>query len=146
MKAIKGKGKKSPNRLQRQRNGLLAKVHVAKKELALLEDDYRAILQEEFGVTTAAALTVGELQSLVRRFESKGWVAQSAKRKANDDGQSEALKERVGQELLRSDFTPARFRGLVRKICGVDDLAFCNDTGKLKRLLAAMGKINAQYN
>jgi len=119
------------------RNALLAKVHIAKKE-ALHDDDalYRGILRDEFGVASAADLNNRELEQLVNRFESRGWQPASGSRT-----QVEALKERIGQELLHSLFTERRLRGLVRKICGVDDLRFCRDAGRLKRLLAAIRNI-----
>lgn len=144
MKAIKGKGKKSPNRFQKQRNGLLGKVHIAKKQLGIDDGLYRTILREEFGVESAAALAIGELEALVKRFESKGWRGRTG-RGEGGRAQVEALKERVGQEVLHSELTPARLRGLVRKICKVDDLRFCSDPAVLKRLLAAIGKIKGQY-
>jgi len=139
MKVVNGKNKKPVTRLERQRKGLLAKVHIAKKELCLLDDDYRAILQEEFGVTTAKALTVGELQSLVRRFESKGWCPKSTRQISPD--QAEALKERAAALAAEAGLDGTRLRGLVRRICGVEKLEWCQDTHSLKRLLAAMNKI-----
>jgi phage gp16-like protein len=127
------------------RNALLAKAHIAKKEL--LHDDealYRGILRDEFGVGSAAELSGRELEQLVERFEADGWRP-SAKRGTgepeNRRGQVEALKERIGQELLHSLFTERRLRGLVKKICGVDDLRFARDAAQLKRLLAAITRI-----
>jgi len=131
------------SRETRIRNALLAKVHIAKKDMGIMDDDYRDILQREFGVRSAGHLTVKELTELVNYFESKGWPG-SAKRKAQgakEDRQADALKERIGQELLHSDFTEKRLRGLVRKICGVDDLRFCHDVRRLKHLLAVLGRI-----
>jgi phage gp16-like protein len=132
-----GDGELSQNSLKRSRRALLAKVHIAKKE-ALHNDDalYRRILREEFGVESSADLDNRELEQLVKRFEKKGWQAKSGAR-----SQVEALKERIGQELLHSEFTTRQLRGLVRKICKVDDLRFCHDAGRLKRLLAAIGRI-----
>jgi hypothetical protein len=118
------------------RRALLAKVHIAKKELCLEEELYRGILRAEFGVDSAAQLSNGELERLVHHFELKGWRARS--RAAQH---VEALKERIGQELLHSQFTDRRLRGLVRKLCGVDDLRFCRDPRRLKRLLAAILRI-----
>jgi len=129
--------KLSKNSFQRDRQILLAKVHIAKKEV-LHNDDalYRKILKTEFGADSAADLCNRELEQLVIRFETKGWRAKSGTRT-----QIEALKERVGQELLHSQFTERRLRGLVRKICRVDDLRFCHDAGLLKRLLVVIRRI-----
>jgi len=116
---------------------LLAKVHIAKKDLCLDDALYRDILKIEFGVDSAAELSNDELEQLVVRFELKGFRAKSGSRT-----QVEALKERIGQELLHSEFTERRLRGLVRKICSVDDLRFCHDARRLKRLLAVIRRIN----
>jgi phage gp16-like protein len=120
-----------------RRRALLAKAHIAKKDLCLDDALYRDILKIEFGVDSAAELSNDELEQLVARFEAKGWRAKSGTR-----SQVEALKERIGQELLHSEFTERRLRGLVRKICSVDDLRFCHDARRLKRLLAAIRRIN----
>ena len=148
MKAIKGKNKKRPTWAQKQRRGLLAKVHIAKKELAIPDEDYRDILMRDFGVESAADLAIGELSELVNYFESKGWQpnrrsspirsGSSTINNRQSQSQCESLKERVGQEVLHTDFNEKRLRGLVKKICGVDDLRFCRDVVRLKRLLAVL--------
>lgn len=120
----------------RRRPGLLAKIHIAKKELCLDDDLYRFILKDEFGAASAADLTEPELETLLRRFMSKGWTP-----KQGTDAQIAALQERIGQALLNSSLTPARLHGLTRKICGVDDPRWCRETRKLKRLLAALEHI-----
>lgn len=52
---------------------MTAKIHIAKKDLALDEDDYRQILLEETGQTSAARCTEAELEKVIRRFEALGW-------------------------------------------------------------------------
>jgi len=131
------------------RRALLAKIHIAKKALGLDDGLYRLILQEEFGVESSAQLTSREMGQLVARFESKGWQVGRSKDKGErikgEGGhvhdQCDALRERVGQMVLHSDFTPERLRGLTRKICRVDDIRFCRDAGKLKRLIVVLGRI-----
>ena len=130
------------------RRVLLAKVHIAKKDLGVDEDIYRMILREEFGVESAADLANRELEQLVLRFESRGWKAKSGQAQGpaptgdKARGQVDALKERIGQELLHSELNEKRLRGLVRKVCKADDLRFCHNAGDLKRLLAIIRRIN----
>ncbi|PKN28248.1 MAG: hypothetical protein CVU64_14175 [Deltaproteobacteria bacterium HGW-Deltaproteobacteria-21] len=153
-KAMKNaRGKLSQNSLQRQRLALLAKVHIAANQMGLIDkdakddkgnpnDDYHLILRDEFGVESAAALSNGELEQLVARFESKGW--QSKRTEAGgrrSESQLEALREKAGQVALHTDLTPARFRKLLFKVCGAHDLAWCNDVARLKRLLAILKKM-----
>jgi hypothetical protein len=56
------------------RRGLIAKLHVAKKQLALSEDSYRAVLRRVAGVESAAAATGPQLLAVLaemRRFGFK---------------------------------------------------------------------------
>ncbi|MFA6219614.1 MAG: regulatory protein GemA [Erythrobacter sp.] len=55
------------------RRVMLAKIHVAKKYLCLDEDDYRQILLEESGRTSAADCTDAELERVLKRFEALGF-------------------------------------------------------------------------
>lgn len=56
-----------------RRRAMLAKIHVAKKQLQLDEDDYRQILLDETGRTSAGDCTEAELERALRRFEAKGF-------------------------------------------------------------------------
>jgi hypothetical protein len=118
-------------------------VHIARKELGIPEEDYRDMLRQEFGPSTAADLSIGELERLVERFRSKGWHGQARLVRGTGD-QAAALKERIGQELLNTDFDEIRLRGLVRKICGVEDLRWVRDPVPLRRLLAVIGSMMDQ--
>lgn len=133
------------------RRALLAKVHIAVKEMGIDRDLYEDILREEFPLKmwpatkpSSCALSVQELARLVDRFQTKGWKAksrtgESGKRRTGD--QAGALKEKIGQMVLHTDFDELRLRGLVRKICQVDDLKWCGDAVRLKKLLAVIGSM-----
>lgn len=55
------------------RNGLLAKVHIAKKQMPEMDDElYRAILYERYGKSSAGKLTMRELADFVAHLETKG--------------------------------------------------------------------------
>lgn len=60
-----------------RRRSMLAKVHLAKKELGLIEDDYRAILLEEAGVCSAAKCNETQLAAVLERFKARGFQAKS---------------------------------------------------------------------
>ena len=51
----------------------LAKIHIAKKELALTDDAYRDILRLHFGVESARELDDRQAVVLLNRFKAKGW-------------------------------------------------------------------------
>jgi hypothetical protein len=54
-------------------NAKLAKIHVAKKELAITDESYRDILRLHFKVDSAKALTDRQATVLINLFKSKGW-------------------------------------------------------------------------
>ncbi len=55
------------------RRAMLAKIHVARKQLRLDEDDYRQILLEESGHTSAGDCTEAELEKVLTRFQALGF-------------------------------------------------------------------------
>lgn len=138
MKAIPGGGKKSPNRIQKQRNGLLAIVHIAKQNLGMDDATYRDLLLN-WGVKSSAALSISELEDLVDHFQSLGFRVQRSKvQGSRDQGRgrmAEALHERIREEAAKLEKGEARLTGLVKKIANVDDLRFCRNTAKLKQIL-----------
>jgi hypothetical protein len=130
------KKKSSNNKIQRRRNGLLALVHIAKKELALRDDEYRDVLKY-WGVTTSAQMSIPELEELVEYFESLGFKKKvpADKDLGSGVGQITALKERVREEAGKLNNGEKRLKGLVKKIAKADDLKSCRNVKKLKQIL-----------
>jgi phage gp16-like protein len=60
---------------QQRRRALLAKVHIAKKQLGLADDDYRAIVFQHCGAMSAADATEAQLAALVQHFGQRGFKA-----------------------------------------------------------------------
>jgi phage gp16-like protein len=56
-----------------QRRALLAKVHLARKELALDEEDYRAVIRRVTGLSSAADASIPQLEACVAEFQRLGW-------------------------------------------------------------------------
>lgn len=55
------------------RRAMTAKIHIAKKQLGLDEDDYRQIILDETGRTSAGACTDAELERILKRMEARGF-------------------------------------------------------------------------
>jgi hypothetical protein len=126
----------SDDKIHRRRNGLLALVHIAKKELALRDEEYRDVVKY-WGVTTSAQMSIPELEELVEYFESLGF-----KKKASSDrdlgsgvGQITALRERIREEAGKLNNGEQRLKGLVKKIAKAEDLMSCRNVKKLKQIL-----------
>ncbi len=66
----------------------LAQIHIAKSNLGLDDDTYRALLQDVAGVDSAAKLNAKQRAAVLERFESKGWKNKKHKgkpRSVSDD-------------------------------------------------------------
>ena len=123
------------------RKALLAKVHIAVSQLGIQDEDYRDILQATFNVRSSKALSERNLERLIRHFVDKGFKAHVPKGKSQVDAlriRARGLLDKAVAEGLVNSAS-----GLVKKICGVDELSWCKDAGKLKRLLAVLESINS---
>jgi len=145
MKLIQGMGKPSQDTQRRERNGLLAKIHVARKQLGLTDDQYEAVLRG-FNVASAGEMTIRQLELLVEYLCRLGfrpvrarWLKPPEERHSDD--QVIALWKRVREIAADLPGGTARLQGLVRKICGVEVLEWCRDEDRLERLLKVLGEI-----
>jgi phage gp16-like protein len=55
------------------RRALIAKIHVAKKELCMEDGCYRAMLERITGKTSSAAMSMGQLEAVLREFARLGF-------------------------------------------------------------------------
>jgi phage gp16-like protein len=60
-------------------SGLLAKVQIARRQLGLAEDDYRAILARVTGKTSSKGLPDGALEAVLAEFRRLGWQPKAGK-------------------------------------------------------------------
>lgn len=128
-----------------RRRALLAKIHIAKKELRISAPDYRALLMGEFGVPSATELSTREMERLLAHFVGRGWRPKVR----SDRGASLAVRRR-GRQIFAlqartrelhsqlEDEDERRLQGLCEKICGTKDLVSCRDIGKLRQILAVL--------
>lgn len=63
------------------RNPMLAKVHIAKKELGLDDETYREVLSRVTGKTSSAGLKDHQLDAVLTEFKRLGWKPKPAKAK-----------------------------------------------------------------
>lgn len=56
-----------------ERRAMLAKVHLAKKDLALQEDSYRDLLERVTGKRSAARCSQAQLHDVIAEFKRLGW-------------------------------------------------------------------------
>ncbi len=61
---------------------MIAKIHLAKKQLALAEESYRAILERITGLDSAGKMRVDQLDAVLREFARLGWRAKPAAKRS----------------------------------------------------------------
>jgi phage gp16-like protein len=124
------------------RLALLAKVHIARAQLCIQEDDYRDIIEAHApGKRSSKQLNVNQLKNVIRYFESKGFKPKNQKSEVRSQTAALRIRARGLLDKAVSGGLVNSASGLVKKICGVDELAWCKDASKLKRLLAVLSSI-----
>lgn len=111
------------------RRGLLALVHLARKQLALDEDTYRLALEQVTGKSSAAELSDGELGRVVDHFRTKGWApkpkGKSAPRPRPSDNRHVRKVWAIWGEMCKAGTvrnpTRAALRAFVERMTGVTD-------------------------
>jgi hypothetical protein len=126
---------------KKQRNGLLAKIHIAKKQMGLNEGEYEMILKA-FKVSTAADMTIPQLEQCVKLMKHYGWKELSLRKSSEvNPEQIIALRQRCVDLAHEIPNGEKRLAGLAAKICGTSQLIWCRDIKKLERLLAILRKV-----
>ncbi len=64
------------------RRPLIAKIHLAKKQLALTDDSYRDVLRRITGLDSAGAMRADQLDAVLREFARLGWKPKPAKKRS----------------------------------------------------------------
>lgn len=106
------------------RRALLAKVHIAKKDLELEDADYRAILTRTTGQSSSARCTDRQLIALLDAFRALGW---SDGRKLSENPQVRLIYALWGEIKPHLDQpTTAALRGFCKRMTGVEDPDWLN--------------------
>jgi phage gp16-like protein len=126
---------------------MLAKLHIAKKDMALTDDVYRALLYRVTGKHSAAAMSAGEIGRVLSDMKAKGWKPSPPKKAGkkpvvNPDCQRLLAKV---EALLAEERRPwAYAEAIARHMYGVDKLEWCTPE-MLRGILVALVK-NARRN
>jgi phage gp16-like protein len=111
---------------------LLAKIHIAKKELGLDDETYRQAIQNLTGKRSAADLTNEQILKCIRHFKDLGWVPK-AKPKKYDDQKGDIYSATPGQKrkvevlwhnIYRGNFETKHLRQFLWKHFKVSDIRF----------------------
>jgi len=130
---------------QNWRNGLLAKIHIAKKQMPEMDDEtYRAILHKRYGKTSAGKLTQRELADFVSYLEDKGAEFTNSRKRAKTprkdfyeipDGTPHAKQKRWIAAMWNAlDWKMSGLDTRCASQFGVDKFVWLNDQGALQTL------------
>lgn len=124
-----------------QRNGQLSKIHIAKKDLGLDEDTYRALLARVAGVRSAKDLNARQMGAVLRELERLGWTAKptsTAGRKApTPTADRQKLIGKIEAFLAEAKRSWAYADGMALRMFKIERVEWL-DTGQLHRLAAAL--------
>lgn len=124
-----------------RRNGQLSKIHIARKDLGLDDETYRALLARVAGVRSAKGLNARQMGAVLAEFERLGWQAKPAAtmgRKAPSPAADRAkLVGKVEAFLAEAKRSWAYADGMALRMFKVERVEWL-DAGQLHRLVAAL--------
>lgn len=140
---------------ENSRRAMLAKIHLAKKDLRLDDDTYRDILERITGRRSSAECTAGELDDLVRHFKLQGFkpkvvaggkaeaVAPRARPRQADHPSAKkarALWLSLAELGVVRERSEAALEAMARRQLGVEKLQWA-DQGQVFKLIEALKKM-----
>lgn len=134
------KSKPKAKRVDRRRNAQLAKIHIARQQLGMDEDTYRAMLQRIAGVTSAKALTPTGIGRVLEHLRSIGFKDKNAPRHGRRPNPHISREAQIGkiEALLADAGRPWGYAdAIAKRVCQVDAVAFCNGD-QLQKIIAAL--------
>lgn len=120
-------------------NGLKAKIHVAKAQLGLDDDTYRALLLRETGKNSCAAMNLRELEKVLTAMGRQGFkpTRPNLGRRPSPRGSADAMIRKVEALLLDNGLTWDYAHGMAKRMFSVDQVHWLPDD-KLHKLVAAL--------
>ncbi|WP_448646771.1 gp16 family protein [Pseudomonas mohnii] len=123
------------------RNLQLSKIHIAKKDLGLDDETYRALLARVAGVRSAKDLNPRQIGAVLAEFGRLGWESTPAKkhgRKAPTAAPDRAkLVGKIEAFLAEAKRSWAYADGMAMRMFKVERVEWC-EPGQLVKLVAAL--------
>jgi phage gp16-like protein len=123
-----------PTKPDALRKSELAIIHVAKKQLALEDDEYRSIMLTVTGKRSSADLDDVGRKALLDHFKKIGFKSKSGGHKRPTVGDDREPRMRKIEALLADRKLPWKYAdGMARNICKKESISFCDgqDLGKI---------------
>ena len=130
------------------RDPLLARIHIAKKELGLDDDTYRDVLERVTGNRSSSKLTEPARLKVIAEFKRMGWKGFTKGRKRSDKPYVRKVFALWG-ELKRAGIwredSQKSLRNFVKKLTGCDDPEWL-DYGQASQVIEALKKMKERAN
>ena len=115
-------------------------IHIAKAQLALCDEDYRAIVESVSGKTSCSELTLFELEQVLKAMKKLGFKFKRLETKENEVGW-DTSKEQMDYikgmwKLVARDKSERALYRFIKKITGADHPQFMNATAAQKVIIA----------
>lgn len=133
-----------------QRRGLLAQVHIARKALAMQDDDYRALLERVTDHRSAKDCDDGQLREVVAKFQGMGFRPTGGGARRRDLGASQTVRKARAMWIslyqlgALEDASDAGLETFGRRQLHVDRLRWANEREGF-RLIEALKAIAARH-
>ncbi len=134
-------------------NNQLAKIHIAKNDVGLSEDDYRSFLNRITGKESAKLMTPREANAVLDEFKRLGWKPKTTKPKklkyqdlANRTGMASPKQLRMIEAMWMTgsrirEKTPTALRKFLNNKFAISDMRFIEDN-QVGRIVRSINSIN----
>jgi phage gp16-like protein len=119
---------------------ILAKVHIAKAQLGLDDESYRALLARVAGVRSAKELNARQAAAVINELQRLGWQPKPRKSQGKP-GNFDSLPGEIAviEALLAEMSLPWSYAdSIARRQFGIDRVAWLNQPKQFKAVLAAL--------
>lgn len=119
------------------------KIQIARRQLGMDDDTYRAMLMRTVGATTSKGLTPRQIGRVLAELERLGFQptgprkATAGRQTAEPAPERAALIGKIERQLAEAERTIAYADGLARRMFQVERVEWC-DPDQLRRLVAAL--------
>lgn len=131
--------------MRERRQALIQKIHIAKGQLGMADDDYRAILRRH-GAESSKDMSVAQLASVLNELIDKGWRPAAPKSAGREPKVRPGRKAQLAKiEALLADKASRQghavpwsyAEAIAKRVCGVERLEWC-DARQLAKVIAAL--------
>lgn len=126
----------------KEKRTLIAKIHIAKKDLAMDDDTYRDVLVRVTGKNSCKKMTLNELKMVIKDLKRLGFTVKTTSkpehgRKPTTTPEREAMLSKIGAMLADMGLHWHYVHGMAKNMFGVDMVHWL-DAEKMYKVVQAL--------